>query len=92
MCVIADQLDGTAVDNPEDSLVEITHKDLEEKTQESEKSDQDIKKEIEVIGEARNETMSEIVTEIDPEGTRVEERSHIETPPTQLTGIAVTMG
>ena len=66
-CVL-DQLDGTAVDNPEDSLVEITHKDLiEEKTQESEKSDQDIKKETEVIGEARNETMSEIVTEIDPE-------------------------
>ena len=72
----------SAVHNPRDSLVEITHEDLiEEKTQEGEKSDQGIKKETGVIGDesitevregkGQDETKIEIIEENTTKGKKM---------------------
>ena len=72
----------SAVDNPGDSLVEITHEDLiEEKTQEGEKSDQDTKKKTGVIGDesitevregkGQDETKIEIIEENTTKGKKM---------------------
>ena len=62
-------------------MVEITHEDLIEGKiqQDNENNKQVIEKETEVIGEARNEIMSELMTERDQEVAKVE------TEPTQIT-------
>ena len=55
----------TAADNPGDSLVEITAKDL------FGDNTQVIKKETEVTGEVRNEITSDVMTGIDHEGRKI---------------------